>query len=83
MVQAIGALDNLIREGRNKVMTKKEKLVRSLMKKRHSPAGAKYLAEKKTKKGAIGSLAGGRITQRLRDAGLTEAEIKKMHKKKK
>lgn len=49
-------------------------IIRAIMKMKHSPAGKKHLAKKKK----YTSLATRGVEKRLRDAGLTEKEIKRL-----
>jgi len=62
---------------------KTKKRIQKLLKKGHSPEGAKFVAKQKTtawSKPKKMSLADQGIVKRLRKAGLTEAEIRKLHK---
>ena len=52
----------------------KGKIIRALMGMKHSPAGKKYLAKKKK----YTSMATKGVEERLRKAGLTEKEIKRL-----
>ena len=58
-------------------------IIRAIMGMKHSPAGKKYLADKKKKEITYKNMASRRIELRLRAAGLTDKEIAKLHGKNK
>ena len=88
MAQAIEALSNLIREELPRKInmaehgTRKHKLIRALLGMKHSPAGKKYLAKKKTKPGTqavyFKHIRRKTDAQRLLDAGLTKDELRSL-----
>ena len=79
MAQAIEALNNLIREGRSNVMAK-DKIIRALLRIKHSPAGKKYLAKKKkrTQPAYFKGVKRPTTETQLRAAKMDEKTIKKM-----